>query len=149
LEMATLYAALGSQVTVVEMTGGLLPGGDPDLVKILAESVSELTHEVLLETRVTEMRESGEGVEVDLLGNDLDESRTYDRVLIATGRRPNTEDLGLEVTGVKLNDRGFVVVDHQRRTGEPSIFAVGDVAGDPMLAHKATHEARVAVEVIA
>jgi len=149
LEMATLYSALGSQVTVVEMTGTLLPGGDEDLVKLLAESVAEFTHEVLLETRVTEMREFGEGVEVDLLGNELSESRTYDRVLIATGRRPNTEDLGLEVTGVKVNDRGFIAVDHQRRTGEPSIFAVGDVAGEPMLAHKATHEARVAVEVMA
>lgn len=153
LEMATLYSALGSQVTVVEMTGSLLPGGDPDLVKVLAESVAERTHEVLLETRVTEMRESGDGptggVEVDLLGNELDESRTYHRVLIATGRQPNTEDLGLENTGVKVNDRGFIVVDHQRRTGEPSIFAVGDVAGEPMLAHKATHEARVAVEVMA
>ncbi len=149
LEMATLYSALGAQVTVVEMTDALLPGGDEDLVKVLAESIAERTHEVLLETRVTEMRESGDGVEVDLLGNDLDESRTYDRVLIATGRRPNTEDLGLEVTGVKVNDHGFITVDHQRRTGEPSIFAVGDVAGEPMLAHKATHEARVAVEVIA
>ena len=149
LEMATLYSALGSRVTVVEMTGSLLPGGDADLVKVLAESVAERTHEVLLETRVTAMRESGDGVEVDLLGNDLDESRTYDRVLVATGRRPNTEDLGLEATGVKVNDRGFIAVDHQRRTGEPSIFAVGDVAGEPMLAHKATHEARVAVEVMA
>jgi len=153
LEMATLYAALGSQVTVVEMTSSLLPGGDPDLVKVLAESVAERTHEVLLETRVTEMRESGDGpnggVEVDLLGNDLDESRTYARVLIATGRRPNSEELGLETVGVQVNDKGFIVVDHQRRTAEPSIFAVGDVAGEPMLAHKATHEARVAVEVIA
>lgn len=153
LEMATLYSALGSEVTVVEMTSGLLPGADPDLVGVLAESVAERTREVLLETRVTEMRESGDGpdggVEVDLLGPDLDESRTYDRVLIATGRRPNSEDLGLEHTGVQVNDRGFIVVDHQRRTAEPSIFAVGDVAGEPMLAHKATHEARVAVEVMA
>ena len=149
LEMATLYSALGADVTVVEMTGSLLPGADPDLVKVLAESVEERTKEILLETRVTEMRESGEGVEVDLLGPDLDESRTYHRVLIATGRRPNSEELGLETTGVKVNDRGFITVDHQRRTGESSIFAIGDVAGEPMLAHKSTHEARVAVEVIA
>jgi len=149
LEMATLYSALGSQVTVVEMTASLLPGADPDLVKVLAESIEERTHEVLLETRVTELRESGDGVEADLLGNDLDESRTYDRVLIATGRRPNSENLGLEATGVKVDERGFIAVDHQRRTGESSIFAVGDVVGEPMLAHKSTHEARVAVEVIA
>ncbi len=149
LEMATLYSALGSEVTVVEMTGSLLPGADPDLVKVLAESVEERTKEVLLETRVTEMRESGEGVEVDLLGPDLSESRIYHRVLIATGRRPNSEELGLEATGVKVNERGFIAVDHQRRTGDPAIFAIGDVAGEPMLAHKSTHEARVAVEVIA
>ena len=149
LEMATLYAALGSQVTVVEMTDSLLPGADADLVKVLAESIEERAHEVLLDTRVTEIRESGTGVEVDLLGPDLDESRTYDRVLIATGRRPNSEDLGLEHTRVKVNDRGFIQVDHQRRTAEPSIFAVGDVVGEPMLAHKSTHEARIAAEVIA
>ena len=149
LEMATLYSALGAEVTVVEMTGSLLPGADLDLVKVLAESIEERTNEILLETRVTEMRESGEGVEVNLLGPDLDESRTYHQVLIATGRRPNSEELGLETTGVKVNDRGFITVDHQRRTGEPSIFAIGDVAGEPMLAHKSTHEAHVAVEVIA
>ena len=149
LEMATLYTALGSQVTVVEMTSGLLPGADADLVKPLAESIDERAHEVLLETRVTEMREAGDGIEVDLLGPDLEESRGYDRVLVATGRRPNSEDLGLEHTRVKVNDRGFIQVNHQRRTAEPAIFAVGDVAGEPMLAHKSTHEAHVAAEVIA
>jgi dihydrolipoamide dehydrogenase len=149
LEMATLYAALGSEVTVVEMTGSLLPGADTDLVRVLAEAIKEQTHEVLLETRVTEMRESGDGVEVDLLNHDLNESRTFDRVLIATGRQPNSEELGLEHTAARTNDRGFIQVDHQRRTAEPSIFAVGDVVGDPMLAHKATHEGRLAAEVIA
>lgn len=152
LEMATVYAALGSQVTVVEMTGSLLPGADPDLTKILADSVQKQVHEVLLETSVLALRdlgEAGEGVEADLQGGDLEETRTFDRVLIATGRRPNSENLGLENTRVKVTERGFIHTDHQRRTDEPSIFAIGDVAGEPMLAHKATHEARVAVEVIA
>lgn len=149
LEMATVYAALGSEITVVEMTGSLLPGADPDLVRVLAGSIEERVREVLLETSVLALRETDEGVEADLQGADLEETREFDRVLIATGRRPNAENLGLENTRVKLTERGFIQVDHQRRTGEPSISAIGDVAGDPMLAHKATHEARVAVEAIA
>jgi dihydrolipoamide dehydrogenase len=149
LEMATVYAALGSKVTVVEMTGSLLPGADPDLTKILAESVTERMEQVLLETSVLALREAGSGIEADLSGPAGDETRAFDRVLIATGRRPNTENLGLETTAVRVTDRGFISVDHQRRTDEPSISAIGDVTGDPMLAHKATHEGRVAVETIA
>ncbi|MEX0683835.1 MAG: dihydrolipoyl dehydrogenase [Dehalococcoidia bacterium] len=149
LEMATVYAALGSRVTVVEMTGSLLPGADPDLTKVLAESIEARVQEILIETRVVELRETGDAVQAELSSADLEESREYDRVLIATGRCPNSANLGLEDTQVKLDDRGFLEVDHQRRTSEPSIFAIGDVAGEPMLAHKATHEARVAVEAIA
>jgi dihydrolipoamide dehydrogenase len=149
LEMATVYAALGSQVTVVEMTGSLLPGSDPDLVRILSASVKARVQEVLLLTRVTELRETKNGIDAQLSNADLDEAREYDRVLIATGRRPNAENVGLEGTRVKVNGRGFVEVDHQRRTSEQTIFAIGDVAGEPMLAHKATHEARVAVEAMA
>jgi dihydrolipoamide dehydrogenase len=149
LEMATVYAALGSRVTVVEMTDSLLPGTDHDLTKVLAESIKARVDEVLLETRVVELRETKGDIEAELSSADIEESRKFDRVLIATGRRPNSAGLGLEDTHVKLDDRGFIEVDHQRRTGEPSIFAIGDVVGEPMLAHKATHEARVAVEAIA
>ncbi|MDP2328067.1 MAG: dihydrolipoyl dehydrogenase [Dehalococcoidia bacterium] len=150
LEMATLYAALGSKVTVVEATGTLLAGADADLVRVLAKSLEGRLEAVLLETSVTALREhAGGGVEVDLAGVEEQTTRTFDRVLVAVGRRPNSADLGLEHTSVTTNERGFIRVDHQRRTDEPSIFAIGDVAGEPMLAHKATHEARVAVEVIA
>jgi dihydrolipoamide dehydrogenase len=149
LEMATVYAALGSRVTVVEMMDSLLPGADRDLVKVFADSIKVRIDEVLLETRVVEMRETKGGIEAELSSADLDESREYDGALIATGRQPNSAGLGLNATQVKVDERGFIEVDHQRRTAEPSIFAIGDVAGEPMLAHKATHEARVAVEAIA
>ncbi len=149
LEMATVYAALGSQVTVIEMTGSLLPGADPDLVKVLATSIKARVHEVLLNTTVVELRETASGIEAELSSADIEGSREFDRVLIATGRRPNSANLGLEDVAVKLDRRGFVEVDAQRRTDEPTIYAIGDVAGEPMLAHKATHEARVAVEAIA
>jgi dihydrolipoamide dehydrogenase len=149
LEMATIYAALGTRVTVVEMTGSLLPGADPDLTKVLAEAIKSRVDQVLLDTRVVGLRETDGGIEAELSGTDIEESRAYDRALIATGRRPNSANLGLEETQVKVNGRGFIEVDRQRRTAETSIFAVGDVAGEPMLAHKATHEARVAVEALA
>jgi dihydrolipoyl dehydrogenase len=149
LEMATVYAALGSGVTVVEMTGSLLPETDPDLTKFVADSIAGRVEEVLLHTTILELRETKRGVEAKLSNADLDEWRDYNRVLMATGRRPNSANLGLEEVAVKTDDRGFVRVDHQRRTDEPSIFAIGDVASQPMLAHKATHEARVAVEAIA
>ena len=150
LEMATLYAALGSKVTVVEATSTLLAGADADLVRVLAKSFDGRLEAVLLETSVTALREHADGgVEVDLAGVEEQTTRTFDRVLVAVGRRPNSADLGLEHTSVATNERGFIRVDHQRRTDEPSIFAIGDVAGEPMLAHKATHEARVAVETIA
>jgi dihydrolipoamide dehydrogenase len=149
LEMATVYAALGAGVTVVEMTDSLLPGADRDLTKVLAESIKARVDEVMLETRVVEMRETKGGIEAELSSADVEEPREYDRVLIATGRRPNSANLGLEDTQVRVDNRGFIDVDHQHRTAEPSIFAIGDVVGEPMLAHKATHEARVAVEAIA
>lgn len=149
LEMATVYTALGSKVTVVEMTGSLLPGADPDLVKLLAASIKERVDGVLLNTRVVELKETKSGIEASLSGNDANETRGYDRVLIATGRRPNSANIDLEDVHIAVDGRGFVEVDQQRRTSLGSVFAVGDVAGEPMLAHKATHEARVAVEAIA
>ncbi len=150
LEMGSVYAALGSRVTVAEVLPGLLTGADRDLVEPLQKALTDQFEAILLETRVTEMKEQKNGVRVSLAsarGEKAD--RVFDKVLVAVGRRPNTEDLGLEHTRVQRTERGFLQVDAQRRTAEPHIFAIGDVAGEPMLAHKATHEARVAVETIA
>ncbi|MDA0366431.1 MAG: dihydrolipoyl dehydrogenase [Chloroflexi bacterium] len=149
LEMGSVYAALGSEVTIVEMTNGLLPGADRDLVDVLRKSVAPRFKEILLGTRVTNLEDTGSEVRAALAGADVDETRAYDAVLVAVGRRPNSAELGLENTKVVVGDRGFITTDVQRRTAEPSIFAIGDVAGEPMLAHKATHEARAAVEAIA
>jgi dihydrolipoamide dehydrogenase len=149
LELGTVYATLGSAVTVVEMTPGLLPGADRDLVDILAKRVTQTMKSVLLETRVVQMTPDGRGILVKMEGKSGAKEELFDRVLVAVGRRPNSGIPGLDRTRVQVDDRGFVVVDEQRRTGEPSIFAIGDVVGEPMLAHKASHEGRVAVEVIA
>jgi len=152
LELGSVYAALGSAVTVVEMTGGLLPGADRDLVDVLAKRVNRIMRSVLLNTRVIKMAPEPKGIRVTLEGPVLqDDTRhvLFDRVLVAVGRRPNSAIPGLDGTRIKVNDRGFVHVDEQMRTDEPSIFAIGDLVGEPMLAHKASHEGRVAVEVIA
>jgi len=150
LEMGSIYAALGSEVTIVEMTGGLLPAADRDLVAILEKRVSQQMHEILLHTTVVGLEDMGEVVQATLSGAETESQiREFDRVLIAVGRRPNSADLGIDDLGVVVNEQGFIETDVQRRTGEPSIFAIGDVAGEPMLAHKATHEARTAVEAIA
>ncbi len=150
LEMATVYAALGSRVTVVEATAGLLPGADRDLVDVLAKRVAGVVDGVRLLTSVESLTETADGgVLATLASSEGTQAVRFDRVLIATGRRPNSADLGLDATRTLLTPRGFVEVDAQRRTAEPSIYAIGDVAGEPMLAHKATHEARVAVEAIA
>jgi dihydrolipoamide dehydrogenase len=149
LELGTVYAALGSAVTVVEMTPGLLPGADRDLVDVLARRVSHTMAKVMLETKVVKVVPEAQGVRVSFEGKENPKEQVFDRVLVAVGRRPNAKIPGLERTRVQVNDRGFIVVDEQRRTNEPSIFAIGDVVGEPMLAHKASHEGRVAVEVIA
>ncbi len=149
LELGSVYRALGSQVTVVEMTQGLLPGADRDLVTPLEKRLRAAGVEFLLGTRVAGLEDTGSAVRVDLSGADVDGIREVDRVLVAVGRSPNSRDLGLEHTAVQVGPRGFIEVDAQRRTAAPSIFAIGDVASEPMLAHKATHEARVAVETIA
>lgn len=145
LELGTVYASLGSKVTVVEMQDGLLPGADRDMVKVLAKNVNHLMHEVLLSTRVVEMVDTGDGVKVTL---DPERVETFDRVLISVGRRPNTENLGLGTTKITLDPHGFVKCDAQGRTEEPHIFAIGDISGQPMLAHRATHQGRLAAEVI-
>jgi dihydrolipoamide dehydrogenase len=145
-----VYAALGSAVTVVEMTGGLLPGADRDLVDVLAKRIAKTMKAVLLNTRVVQMKAEAGGISVTFEGGEnIEREQVFDRVLVAVGRRPNASVPGLDRTGVRLDERGFIVVDEQMRTGEPSIFAIGDVVGEPMLAHKASHEGRVAVEVIA
>jgi dihydrolipoamide dehydrogenase len=152
LELGSVYAALGTKVTVVEMTGGLLQGADRDLVVFLARRLETTMHKILLNTRVVEMKDVKDGVAVTMDGEglaDADKTQTFDRVLVSVGRKPNSAVPGLEKTKVKVGERGFIQVDLQRRTDEPNIFAIGDVVGEPMLAHKASHEARVAVEAIA
>jgi dihydrolipoamide dehydrogenase len=152
LELGTVYAALGTSVTVVEMTDGLLPGVDRDLVDILTRRINDRMKAVRLETRVVSLKAEDKGIRVALEGTKIsaaERDQVFDRVLVAVGRRPASAIPGLERTRVKLNDRGFVRVDEQMRTDEASIFAIGDLVGEPMLAHKASHEGRVAAEVIA
>jgi dihydrolipoamide dehydrogenase len=150
LELGSVYAALGSQVTVVEMLPSLLPGADKDLVAILSKQMKIMLHKVYTKTKVAGMKEVKNGVRVTFEGENVeDNEQIFEKVLISIGRKPNTENLGLEKTKVVVNAQGFVEVDVQRRTAEPNIFAIGDITGNPMLAHKASHEGRVAVEVIA
>lgn len=150
LEMGSVYAQLGSRVTVVELLDGLLPGADRDLVKPLAKRIEKMCDgRVFLNTKVGSLTEVDGKVEVTFEGPGKFGHERYDRVLVSIGRRPVTRGLGLENTKVEIDERGFVVCDAQQRTADPHIFAIGDVAGDPMLAHKATHEGRVAAEVIA
>jgi dihydrolipoamide dehydrogenase len=149
LELGTVYAALGSKVTVVEMTDGLLPGADRDLAAVVAKRMATTTEAILLETKVTAVKDDAKGLQVSFEGKNAPQGpQSFDRVLVAVGRRPNSAIDGLDKTRVKVNQRGFIEVDGQRRTTEQSIFAIGDVVGEPMLAHKASHEARVAVEAI-
>jgi dihydrolipoamide dehydrogenase len=149
LELGTVYASLGSRVSVVELGDRLLPGVDGDLVKPLQRRLEGLFESIALNTRVSELQDNDRGVAVSFDGQNDNPINTYDRVLIAIGRQPNTKNLGLEKIGVETDDRGFVVVDEQQRTTAKKIFAVGDVIGGMMLAHKATHEGKVAAEVIA
>jgi dihydrolipoamide dehydrogenase len=147
LELGTVYATLGSKVSVVEMTGGLLPGADRDLVSVLQKRLEKLFAKIMLNTKVVKVGDEKNGVRVTFEG-EASGDQTFDRVLVAVGRRPNSKIPGLEKTAVKVDEKGFIETDPQRRTAEPTIFAIGDVAGEPMLAHKASHEARVAVEAI-
>jgi len=148
LELGSVYAALGTRVSVVEMTTGLLPGADRDLVKFLAQRVDKTFEKVMVSTKVTGMKATDKNVTVSFEGEGAPKEATYDYVLVSTGRRPNAKIGGLDRTRVKVDPKGFIETDRQRRTAEPTIFAIGDVAGEPMLAHKAAHEARVAVEAI-
>ncbi len=146
LELGSVYQALGSKVTVVEMLDGLLMGADRDLVKPLEDRVSKLFEAIYLRTKVAGMRATDGGIEITFEGAADPAVQLFDRVLISTGRRPNNEDLGLETTKAKLTPKGFLEIDKSCRTTDPHIYAIGDIAGEPMLAHKASAEARVAVE---
>ncbi|PSH03693.1 MAG: dihydrolipoyl dehydrogenase [Acidobacteria bacterium] len=150
LELGTVYATLGSKVDVVEMTPGLLPGADRDLIPPLQKRLEKLFNKVMLNTTVTALQDQITNVKVTfkLPGGETEE-KTYDKVLVSVGRRPNSKVPGLENTGVKLTERGFIAVNKQLQTDDPSVYAIGDVAGDPMLAHKAAHEGRTAMEHIA
>jgi dihydrolipoamide dehydrogenase len=131
------------------MTPGLLPGADRDLVQVLEKKLKKLFANIMLNTKVVKVAEEGQGIRVTFEGDVAEKEQVFDRVLVAIGRRPNSKIPGLETTRVKVDQKGFIETDPQRRTAEPTIFAIGDVAGEPMLAHKASHEARVAVEAIA
>lgn len=149
LEMACVYAALGSEITVVEATPGLLPAADRDLVKPLAAHLAKTLKAIHLSTRVEAIVPQDDGLHVTLAGQGVEPVQVFDRVLVSVGRRPSTANLGLENTRVQLDEKGFVKHDATLRTDEPSIYVIGDAAGEPMLAHKAHAEARVAVEAIA
>jgi dihydrolipoamide dehydrogenase len=148
LEMGTVYAALGSKVTVVELTGSLLPGVDPDLVQPLAAKLKGEFEKILLNTKVTKVEEVKDGIRVQFEGEAAEKEAVFEKILVAVGRRPNSANLGLDKAGVEVDAKGFIPTDPQRRTNVGHIFAIGDVAGEPMLAHKATHEGKLAVEVL-
>lgn len=149
LELGSVYAALGTKVTVVEMTDGLLPGADRDLVTFLARRLETTLDKILLKTRVVGMEDGKQSIKVSMVGpDDATIEQSFDRVLVSIGRKPNSAIPGLDKTGVTVGERGFITVDSAMRTTTSNIFAIGDVVGEPMLAHKASHEARVAVEAI-
>ena len=157
LELGSVYQALGSKVSVVEMLDGLLPGADRDLVSHLSKRLKEkflgnhpFGNSIMLNSKVLEMKEVKDGIQVKIQdGEGKIAEQTYDYVLMSIGRKPDTSGLGLENTKVKVNERGWIKVNNQMQTDDPDIYAIGDIVGEPMLAHKASHEGRVAVEVIA
>ena len=148
LEMSCVYQALGSKITVVELSDGLIPGCDPDLVRPFQKRVSKLFENIYTGTRVTKMESATQGINVSFEGKDAPETDTFDKVLLAIGRSPNGKMVSAENAGVEVDERGFIKVDKQQRTNVANIFAIGDLTGQPMLAHKATHEGKVAAEVI-
>jgi dihydrolipoamide dehydrogenase len=150
LEMATVYSTLGCEIDVVELQEGLIPGCDPDLVRPLQKRIGNRYREIMLGTKVTDIQAVKSGLKVTFEGKQApDKPQTYDRVLVAVGRSPNGKKINAEAAGVAVDEAGFIPVDEHMRTNVPNIYAIGDVVGQPMLAHKATHEAKVAAEVIA
>ncbi len=149
LEMATVYQALGSEITVVEFMDSLIPGVDKDLVRPLQKIISKRYKAIHLKTKVSEIKAQKNGLKVSFEGDKAPAPEIFDKVLVAVGRRPNGDKIGADNAGVKVDDNGFIPVDKQQRTNVSNIFAIGDIVGQPMLAHKATHEGKVAAEVIA
>jgi len=150
LELGSVYAALGSRVTVVEMLPGLLPGADRDLVLPLHKRLEKMFDGILLNTTVASVKDEGTGIRATLKAQDGNaQEKVFDRVLVSVGRKPNSEIPGLEKTRVQLGPRGFIQVNKQLQTADPAMYAIGDVVGEPMLAHKAMHEGRTAAEAIA
>ncbi len=153
LEMATVYDALGSRVTVVELMDTLIPGADKDIVKVLSKRIEKRYEKILLKTKVTKIEPQKDGLKVTFEGGGDGKSapnpQVYDYILMAVGRRPNGREIKAELAGVTVNERGYIPVDRQLRTNVRHIHAIGDICGEPMLAHKATHEAKIAAEVIA
>ncbi|MBF0256251.1 MAG: dihydrolipoyl dehydrogenase [Gammaproteobacteria bacterium] len=150
LEMATVYSALGSQIDIVELQPGLIPGCDRDLVKPLERRLKKQLNRIMLETKVSQIKPQKNGLKVSFEGKQAPaQDELYDRVLVAVGRSPNGHKINAAAAGIQVDERGFIPVDQHMRTNVPKIYAIGDVVGNPMLAHKATHEAKVAAEVIA
>jgi dihydrolipoamide dehydrogenase len=150
LELGNVYACLGTRVSVVEMTSNLMPGSDEELIKVLAKRLGKLFESIMLNTKVAGISRTENGLKAAFEGQNIEKKEgVYERVLVAVGRKPNSANLGLENTGVVVNDRGFVEVDKKCRTKEPAIFAVGDITGVPLLAHRATHQGMTAAKVIA
>ncbi len=149
LEMATVYHALGSEIHVVELMEQIIPGCDKDLVTPLFRKIKKQYKNIWLETKVSAIEAQDDGLKVSFEGKGAPESEIFDAVLVAVGRRPNGKKIGAENAGVAVDDYGFIAVDKQQRTNVPNIFAIGDIVGQPMLAHKAVHEGKVAAEVIA
>lgn len=147
LEMATVYAALGVKVSVVELTDGLIPGCDRDLVRPLEKRIAKRYEQILVKTKVTQIKAQKSGLRVTFEGEQAPQPQLYDKVLVAVGRSPNGQRIGAAAAGVTVNERGFIPVDRQMRTNVPHIFAIGDIVGQPMLAHKASHEGKLAAEV--
>jgi dihydrolipoamide dehydrogenase len=148
LEMATVYQALGAKITIVEMQDGLIPGADKDIVRPLQKRLQSRYENIYLKTAVTAIKPLKNGLEVSFDGNDAPENDIFDRILVAVGRSPNGLLIDADKAGVNVDERGFIAVNKQQQTNVPHIFAIGDIVGQPMLAHKATHEAKVAAEVI-
>jgi dihydrolipoamide dehydrogenase len=148
LEMAQIYSALGSEITIVEMMEQIIPPADKDLVQPLFLKLKK-KYTILTNTKVTEVTVADKGIQVSLEGKDVPDKAEFDAVLVAVGRKPNSSDMGFETVGLKMDERGFVQVNERQETNVPHFYAIGDVVGEPMLAHKATHEGKVAAEVIA
>ena len=149
LEMATVYHALGAEIHIVELMDQIIPGCDKDLVTPLMRRIKKQYQNIWLETRVTAIASQDDGLKVSFEGKGAPESEVFDAVLVAVGRRPNGKKIGAENAGVEVNEQGFIPVDKQQRTNVPHIFAIGDIVGNPMLAHKAVYEGKIAAEVIA